>query len=208
MSTGGSETRPLCLSTRRPPSPSPSWLPLPLPALSPTFPAGRGPRCASPTWQLSLAPTSLQQSSLPSSPASAKRPRSLLAALWPLLILDCPSSFLHLLVPAPEVPPPGSPPCAAPPNLAVRCTLPIAHLLTSKGQVSCRLLSVSYLTLIIFFPQCLFIFERDRKRERQRQSTDGGGTESEGDTDPKQAPGSELSAQSWTRGSSSPTVSS
>ena len=44
----------------------------------------------------------------------------------------------------------------------------------------------------------MFIFER------QRQSKSGGGAEREGETqNPKQVPGSELSAQSPTRGSNS-----
>ena len=54
----------------------------------------------------------------------------------------------------------------------------------------------------------MFIFER--KREREIQSMSGGGTdrEREGDTDPKQAPGSELSAQRPMGGSNSETVRS
>ena len=54
-----------------------------------------------------------------------------------------------------------------------------------------------------FFFNVLFIFER------QRQSTSGGGAERERETqNPKQAPGSELSAQSPTLGSNSGTVRS
>ena len=46
----------------------------------------------------------------------------------------------------------------------------------------------------------MFIFERER--ERQRQSMSRGGAETEMETqNPKQAPGSKLSAQSLMRGS-------
>ena len=51
-----------------------------------------------------------------------------------------------------------------------------------------------------YFLLHLFIFER--------QSTSRGGVEREGDTDPKQAPGSQLSAQSPMRGSNSQTARS
>ena len=51
----------------------------------------------------------------------------------------------------------------------------------------------------------LFLTERDRERETERE---WGGAEREGDTDPKQAPGSKLSAQSPTWGSNSQTMRS
>ena len=54
----------------------------------------------------------------------------------------------------------------------------------------------------------MFIFERERDRdretERDRETMSGQGAEREGDrgdTNPKQAPGSQLSAKSPTRGS-------
>ena len=46
------------------------------------------------------------------------------------------------------------------------------------------------------------------ERERERQSVSRGGAEREGDTEWKQAPGSELSAQSPTQGSNPRTVRS
>ena len=49
-------------------------------------------------------------------------------------------------------------------------------------------------TTVPFYNVCLFIFEK------QRQSRSGGGAEREGDTESKQAPGSELSAQRLTWG--------
>ena len=52
----------------------------------------------------------------------------------------------------------------------------------------------------------MFIFERERERERER---DGEGAERERETrNPKQAPGSELSAQSLMWGSNSQAVRS
>ena len=55
----------------------------------------------------------------------------------------------------------------------------------------------------------VYSFLRERERERERASTSGGGAESERETqNPKQAPGSERSAQSPTRGSNPPTVRS
>ena len=46
--------------------------------------------------------------------------------------------------------------------------------------------------------------EGDREREREKEYGQGGGAEAERETqNPKQAPGSELSAQSPTRGSNS-----
>ena len=51
----------------------------------------------------------------------------------------------------------------------------------------------------------MFIFERER--ERERESDQGRGRE-RGTQNPKQAPGSELSAQSLTRGSNSRTARS
>ena len=63
-----------------------------------------------------------------------------------------------------------------------------------KGEqmdTSCVALSTFFFFLILFLH--LFVFER--------QSTGGGGAEREGETqNPKQAPGSELSAQSPRRG--------
>ena len=57
----------------------------------------------------------------------------------------------------------------------------------------------------IFFLMFLFIFER----ERERQSVSRGGAERERKTqNPKQAPGSQLSAQSPTRSSNSQTARS
>ena len=59
----------------------------------------------------------------------------------------------------------------------------------------------SKISIKIFF--LMFSFEKDRVRAT------GGGTEGERDTqNPKQAPGSELSARSPTLGSNSPTVRS
>ena len=55
-----------------------------------------------------------------------------------------------------------------------------------------------------FFFFLMFIYFWDR----ERQSMNGGGSEREGDKNPKQAPGSELSAQSPTQGSNSRTVRS
>ena len=49
----------------------------------------------------------------------------------------------------------------------------------------------------------MFVFERERERERERESTSRGGAERKGDTESKQAPGSQLSAQSLTWGSNS-----
>ena len=57
----------------------------------------------------------------------------------------------------------------------------------------------------------MFIFDREREREkeRERESMSRGGAERERETqNPRQAPGSELSAQSLTRGSNSQTVRS
>ena len=54
----------------------------------------------------------------------------------------------------------------------------------------------------------MFIFERERERERERESVSRGGAEREGETEPKQAPGSELSAQSPMRGWNPQTVTS
>ena len=47
-----------------------------------------------------------------------------------------------------------------------------------------------------------------RERERERESASRGGAERKGDTESEAAPGSELSAQSPTRGSNSGTVRS
>ena len=52
----------------------------------------------------------------------------------------------------------------------------------------------------------VYLFLREREREREREISSGGGAEREGDTELKQAPGSELPAQSPTRGSNSQTV--
>ena len=52
---------------------------------------------------------------------------------------------------------------------------------------------------------------RERERERERENTSRGGAEREREKEtqnPKQAPDSELSAGSLTRGSNSPTVRS
>ena len=50
----------------------------------------------------------------------------------------------------------------------------------------------------------MFISEIDRERERERERMSGGGAERERETqNPKQAAGSELSAQSLTQGSNS-----
>ena len=65
--------------------------------------------------------------------------------------------------------------------------------------------SAVLVSLFYFFNVCLFLTERERERERQSMS--GGGTERE-TQNPKQAPGSELSAQSPTRGSNPRTVRS
>ena len=55
----------------------------------------------------------------------------------------------------------------------------------------------------------MFIFDRERERERDSTSGGGGRAETERETqNPEQAPGSELSAQSPTRGSNTPTVRS
>ena len=47
-----------------------------------------------------------------------------------------------------------------------------------------------------FFNVYLLSRETERQRERQRDSVSRGGAEREKETNPKQAPGSELSAQS------------
>ena len=54
----------------------------------------------------------------------------------------------------------------------------------------------------------MFIFERERERERERESVSRGEEEREGDKESKQAPVSELSAQSPMRGSDSGTARS
>ena len=62
-------------------------------------------------------------------------------------------------------------------------TFPVKHLLVE----------FYFILLFYYFLKCLFIFERETEHER-------GGTEKEGDTESKQASGSELSAQSPTWG--------
>ena len=60
-----------------------------------------------------------------------------------------------------------------------------------------RIVSLCFFVFVLFFFNCvnvcLFL--------RERQSMSGGGAERAGDKNPKQAPGSELSAQSLTQGS-------
>ena len=64
------------------------------------------------------------------------------------------------------------------------------HRMIEKGQQP-----DTYLFLFIFFNVYLFL------RERETEHKQGRGREREGDTEWKQAPGSELSAQSLMRGS-------
>ena len=72
--------------------------------------------------------------------------------------------------------------------------LPSSSMLIYKG--------IDIFFFFNFFNLYLFLRERETETETQRekQSMSRGGAEREGDQNPKQAPGSELSAQSPTRG--------
>ena len=64
---------------------------------------------------------------------------------------------------------------------------------------------MKYISIKLFLIFLIFIFERERERERERA---GEGQREREPQNPKQAPGSELSAQSPTRGSNPRTVRS
>ena len=72
-----------------------------------------------------------------------------------------------------------------------------------------RLLTRDPFYFFSIFLMFIFARERERERERERASMSGGGAERARETqNPKQAPSSELSAQSPTQGSNSQTARS
>ena len=76
---------------------------------------------------------------------------------------------------------------------------PAGDRAVNKNKVS-ALMAYILGGIFFFLNVSLFLRERERERERERQSSSGRGAEREGTQNRRQAPGSELSAQSPIQG--------